>query len=245
MTKKILFAVLALIIIFGAAFIIWSSTPLKPMLEALAALQSDADVQVTSDGLTVFTPLGKQPSAGLIFYPGGRVDYRAYSPYLHSLASQGYLVVLVPMPLNLAVFAPDKAGAVIREFPQVKTWAVGGHSLGGAMAAHYAAQHPDQVQGLVLLAAYPAESDSLAGLATKVISIHATQDGLATPAKIEASRLLLPENTRFVTIQGGNHAQFGWYGLQGGDGVATITREEQHSQLLQATIDFMQTLAGK
>jgi hypothetical protein len=243
--KKVIIAVLVLLVIAGAAFVIWGSNPSKPMPEALAALQSDPSVQVESAPWTVFRPLGKQPDTGLIFYPGGRVDYRAYAPYLHALAAQGYLVVLVPMPLSLAVFGSDRAGEVIKAFPEVKNWAVAGHSLGGAMAAHYVAQHPGEVKGLVLLAAYPAASDNLTGSSTKVISIHGSLDGLATPAKIEASRALLPSDTLFVTIEGGNHAQFGWYGLQGGDGTAEISREDQQAQLLQASIDFLPTLSDK
>jgi hypothetical protein len=243
--KKIIIAVLGLIILAAAGFTIWGYTPAAPMTEALSALQSDAAVQVTTASWTEFRPAGTQPDTALIFYPGGRVDSRAYSPYLHALAAQGYLVVLVPMPLNLAVFGSDKAGDVIKAYPAIKHWVIGGHSLGGAMAAHYAAQHSNQIQGLVLLAAYPAGSDSLKELPVKVISIHATQDGLATLAKIDASRALLPADTQFVPIEGGNHAQFGWYGLQSGDGSASISREDQQDQLLQATLSFIRGFSGK
>lgn len=242
MLKRILIAVFVLIIIGAGSFIAWGSSPLPPMLEALDALRSDRVVQVTNSDWIVFQPVGSEPDTGLVFYPGGRVDYRAYSPYLREVASQGFLVVLVKMPLNLAVFAPNRAGEVIDAFPAVKTWAVGGHSLGGAMAAHYVAGHPGQVQGLVLLASYPASSDSLVEAAIDVISIYASQDGLATQEKIDASRALLPAETQFVSIQGGNHAQFGWYGLQNGDGTATISREDQQAQVVTLVVDFLTRL---
>jgi hypothetical protein len=243
--KKVIIAVLVGVILAAAGFTIWGNTPAQPMAQALAALQSDPAVEVTTSSWTVFKPSGSQADTGMIFYPGGRVDYRAYAPYLHALAAQGYLVVLVPMPLNLAVFGSEKASEVIQAYPNVKHWLIGGHSLGGAMAAHYVALHPEKIAGLVLLASYPAEADNLKSIPVKVISIHGTQDGLATPAKIDASRALLPQDTQIVSIQGGNHAQFGWYGLQSGDGTASISREEQQAQLLQTTIAFLQAISGK
>ncbi|MBE0697841.1 MAG: hypothetical protein IH586_13045, partial [Anaerolineaceae bacterium] len=120
--KKVVIALLLLLILAGVGFTIWASNAAKPMPEALFALKSDSAVLVTSASWTEFQPVGKKPDTGLIFYPGGRVDYRAYAPYLHALAKEGYLVVLVPMPLNLAVFGSDKAGDVIKAFPEVKNW---------------------------------------------------------------------------------------------------------------------------
>lgn len=243
MIKKIVIAVLAFFIAAVGGFVAWGSNPLKPMPEAIAALQSDDVVQVTSGSWTVFQLESQQSDTGLIFYPGGRIDYRAYAPYLRALAEQGYLVVLVPMPLSLAVIAPERAADVIQAFPQVKTWAIGGHSLGGTMAATFAVRNPEQIQGLVLLAAYPAGSDSLVDQKIKVLSISATHDGLATREKIAASRSLLPGDAFFLAIQGGNHAQFGWYGLQDGDGAAEISREEQQAQVVQVIGEFMRSLS--
>lgn len=242
MAKRLLIAALLALTVLGAGFLAWGLTPLKPMPEALAALESDAVVQVSAGEWTVFRPVVGEPTIGLVFYPGGRVDYRAYAPYLHALAQEGYLVALVPMPLNLAVFAPGKAGDVIDAYPQVETWVVGGHSLGGAMAANYASRHPEKIRGLVLVAAYAAESDSLSDLPLKVLSVSGAQDGLTTSEKIERSRALLPADAVFVALQGGNHAQFGWYGSQEGDGAALISREEQQEQLLRVTVDFMRGL---
>ncbi len=244
MLKKILLGLLVVLLLGAAAFVIWGSTPLRPMPQALQALQSDAQVQVTQDRWVIFQPVGAQPQTGLILYPGGRVDYRAYAPLARTIAAEGYLVVLVPMPLNLAVFGSERAGAVIAAFPAVQHWAIGGHSLGGAMAAHYAAQHPAQIEGLVLWAAYPAEADTLAGQDVQVLSVYGTQDGLATPTKIAASRPLLPDATEWAPIVGGNHGQFGWYGPQGGDNEATISREAQQALVAQATVRFLDMLRG-
>ena len=217
------------------AFTIWAGTPAAPMPEALSALRSDDQVEVTNEPWLSFRPTAGQPAAGLVLYPGARVDPRAYAPPAHALAREGYLVVIVPMPLNLAFFAPDRAAEVMAAFPEVAHWAVGGHSLGGAMAARFAYRNPDVVQGLVLWAAYPASTDDLSGRSLAVTSISGTRDGLATPAKIGASRTLLPPETLWVAIEGGNHAQFGWYGPQPGDNSAAISREEQQEQIVAAT----------
>jgi dienelactone hydrolase len=235
---------LMLILIFGG-FVIWASTAAAPMPEALEALQSDSQVQVETDPWLVFRPVGDDPAVGLILYPGARVDPRAYAPAARALAQEGYLVVIAPMPLNLAIFAPDRAAEVMAAFPEVDRWALGGHSLGGAMSARFAYQNPDAVQGLVLWAAYPASTDDLSSHSLAVTSIYGTRDGLATGDKIAASRPLLPLDTSWVAIEGGNHAQFGWYGSQSGDNTATISREEQQDQIVAATLSLLAGLAGQ
>jgi hypothetical protein len=241
--KRVLIGLAVILVVLVAGFVIWGSTPSQPMPEALQALQSDSQVTVTTEGWTVFQPADQAPTTGLIIYPGGRVDYRAYAPLARAVAEQGYLVVLAPMPLSLAVFNPGEAADVIKAYPEIKTWAVAGHSLGGAMAANYAAKNPDQVDGLVLWAAYPADSDSLVGKGVKVISIYGSEDGLATGDKIQKSHSLLPTDTEWMPIEGGNHAQFGWYGPQSGDGEATISREDQQAQIAQDTIAFLKGLS--
>jgi len=235
----ILLASLGLLAMFTIGFVIWGSTPAKPMPESLIALQSDSAVKIETGKWLVFTPLASQPTTGFIIYPGGRVDYRAYSPTAHQIAAQGYLVVIVHVPLNLAVFNPAAAADVIAAFPEIQHWVVGGHSLGGSMAANFVHSHPGTVQGLVLWASYPSGSDDLSLSRLKVLSISGTLDGLSTPAKIEASRPLLPADTAFVFIVGGDHAQFGWYGPQSGDNPATISREVQQNQIVKVTLDFL------
>jgi predicted alpha/beta-hydrolase family hydrolase len=243
--KRILLGLPIVLLLAAAGFTAWAYTPLGPMPEAIAALQSDAVVQVTTSPWLTFTPVGRQPTTGFIFYPGGRVDARSYAPAARAIAGQGYLVVIVPMPFNLAVTNPGAAAAVIRAHPEIRQWAVGGHSLGGAMAANFAYAHPEAVQGLVLWAAYPAGNNSLAGRQLSVVSISATNDGLATPEKIAASRQLLPADARFVAIAGGNHAGFGWYGPQGGDGQAVISRAEQQAQVIAATVELLASLSRR
>lgn len=230
---------LLLALALAGAFL-WASAAAAPLPEATAALLSDGQVQVESGQWLVFRPGGGEaPTTGFIFYPGGRVDPRAYAPPLRSLAAQGYLVVAVPMPFNLAVLAPDKAGEVIAAYPAVRRWAIGGHSLGGSMAARYAHSHPGAIAGLVLWAAYPDAADDLSRTTLPVVSIYGTRDGLATTAKIIASQPLLPPGTRFVGVVGGNHAQFGSYGPQSGDNAAGLTRAAQQARVVAATLELL------
>jgi predicted alpha/beta-hydrolase family hydrolase len=231
-----------ILVLFGAGFVVWGETPAQAMPEALAALTSDAQVTVTSGQWLVFTPAESQPTVGFIIYPGGRVDDRAYAPAAHQIAAQGYLVVIVPMPLNLAVFGINNAQDVQAAYPQIRQWAIGGHSLGGSMAAAFAKTHPGAVQGLALWAAYPASSDDLSHSGLHVVSIFGSQDGLATSDKIDASRPLLPADTTWVQVTGGDHAQFGWYGDQPGDNPASISRTDQQAQIVAATVGLLESL---
>ena len=241
--RKIILVFLAVVVIASVGFIVWAETPLGPMSEALQALNSDAKVRVTAGDWLVFQPANASTHTGFIFYPGGRVDYRSYAPLAHDIAADGYLVVIVHMPLNLAVFSPNAAQGVIDAYPEITSWAVGGHSLGGSMAAQYVASPPSSVKALILLESYPASGNDLSGKQLSVLTIHGTRDGLVSSAQIDDSLKLLPKGTVRVEIQGGNHAQCGWYGPQPGDMDATISREEQQRQIVQTTVEFLKGLS--
>lgn len=242
--RKILFGFLIVLVAFGligfAGFLVWTSNPYQPMPEARAALESDANVQVQKESWLVFKPRASEPTTGLILYPGGLVDYRAYAPAAKSIAAQGYLVVIVPMPFNLAFFDANRANDVIAKYPAIKRWAIGGHSLGGVAAAMYVKSNPNAVNAIVFWASYPAES--MVDSRVIVMSIYGTNDGGID--QLRASRHLMPASTRWVEIQGGNHAQFGYYGMQAGDGTASISREEQQKQIVSATIELLEQLGN-
>ena len=243
--KKLLLAVVVVLLVAVAAFLVWAYTPLGPMPEALAALESDAAVEVTTRPWYTFQPTGESRSTGLIFYPGGRVDARSYAPPARALAEQGYPVVIVPMPLNLAVLGSGRAADVIAANPQVERWAIAGHSLGGAMAATFTHGNPDAVDGLVFWAAYPAGSADLSARADLAVSsIYGTADAVINQEAFQSSRALLPPATIWTPIEGGNHAQFGWYGPQSDADVATISREEQQAQIIAATLALLQQVEG-
>jgi len=231
-----------LLILLIAGFVVWGETPARPMPEALAALQSDGQVTVSTENWLVFTPANTMPITGIILYPGARVDYRSYAPAAHQIAARGYLVVITRMPLNLSIFDVNAAQEVQAAYPQIKHWVIGGHSLGGAMAATYAKTHPDTVQGLALWAAYPASNVDLSSSMLHIVSIFGSKDGLATLEKINNSRQLLPADTTWVKIDGGNHAQFDWYGDQAGDNPACITRADQQDQLTAAMLRLLESM---
>lgn len=240
--KRIFTFVLLAMIVGALAFFVWAETPLGPMPEALAALESDDSVVVNITEWITFEPTGVKPTTGFIFYPGGRVDPRSYAPAAREIARQGYLAVIVDMPLNLAVFGPDRATQVIASHPEISNWAIGGHSLGGSMAANFAANPSNGVEGLVLWASYPPNNTDLSKLPVSVASLFGSEDGLLSAEEIENSAVLLPATTEWSQINGGNHAQFGWYGEQPGDNPATISREEQQVQAIQGTISVLEKI---
>ena len=241
--SKITIIILAVLAVAVSGFIIWAETPLGPMNEALDALKTDSKVSVSTGDWLVFQPINSTQHTGLIIYPGGRVDYRSYAPEAHAIAANGYLVIIIKMPLNLAVLDPNAGQRVIDGYPTITSWAVGGHSLGGTMAAQYSSNAPQSLKGLVLWASYPASGNDLSKTGLKVLTIHGSLDGLVSSTQIDDSMKMLPPGTMRVEIQGGNHAQFGWYGPQPGDNDATLTREEQQRETVQATTELLMKIS--
>jgi len=237
--KRIALSLVIFIVLVTIGFIFWAETPSQPGSAALSALQSDSAVQVVDHGSYIsFEPTGQKSSPAFLFYPGGHVDFRAYSPILHRIAEQGYLVVLVRVNLNLAFFDIEAGAPVLNDFPQVTNWVTGGHSLGGVAAAYFASNHPE-VKGIVFWASYPAD-DRLKNSAIRMLSIYGTEDGgLDDGAKIEQYKAFQPADTEFVVIQGANHAQFADYGPQPGDNAATISPESQWQQTTDAVVKFL------
>jgi hypothetical protein len=240
--NKIIIGVLLAVIIVLVGFVVWAETPPSPMPEAYDALKSDSSVTVSVSNWLVFSPASSNVSTGFIIYPGGRVDFRSYAPAAHTIAAEGYLVVIPLMPLNLAVFGEGTANDVIGHYPNISFWAIGGHSLGGTMAAQFAFENPSKIKGLVLWAAYPASGTDLSKSNLLVTTIHGSNDGLVSTVQIDDSLKLLPPSTLRVEIAGGNHAQFGWYGDQAGDNAATITRVAQQNLTVNATVQLLEKL---
>lgn len=231
--KKRILAISAILILLGAcSLFLLRSYPAQP--EALEIL-SQENVSSESQQI-VFYPEG-EPIGGLIFYPGGNVEEAAYAPLMDQLAQRGVLCVLLRMPLNLAVFKMNGADGVIEGFPQVENWYLAGHSLGGAMAASYAAKHADAYRGLILMAAYSTGDLSASDLS--VLSIYGTEDGVMNRDRYEKYRSNLPHATQELQITGGCHAYFGAYGPQSGDGTPTITPAEQWSMTADAIVQMI------
>lgn len=239
---KILLAVTLALTVALAGFFVWAETPQGPMPEALAAMNSDAAVTVTAGRWLVFTPANFTSNVGFIIYPGGHVDYRSYAPQARAIAAEGYLTVIAPMTLNLAIFSENSATDIINANSQVKAWAIGGHSLGGVMAAQYCYDNPGKIQGLVLWAAYPQSGTDLSNSNLTVTTIHGTLDGTVSGSQIQESLKQLPPGTVMVEIAGGNHGQFSWYGDQPGDNPATINRSVQQAEIINETVQLLRKL---
>ena len=235
-TLVVLVAVLA-----GASA--WYVQPQPLLPEATASLASTPEVTFTdaADGLE-WAPAGAAPTTGLIVYPGGKVPPEAYGPTAQSIAAEGYLAVITPMPFNLAVLDIDAGDRVRAAHPEIDTWVITGHSLGGSMAAQHVANRPDAYEGLAFWAAYAATDLSAQDLAAS--SIHGTLDAGAARMSGPEAQAALPPDAVFVPIEGGNHEQMGWYTGQPNDPPATISREDQQAQLVAATVALLDGVAG-
>ena len=209
---------------------------------ALTALEPDAEVTVLADGnTTAFVPKNGA-EVGFVFYPGGKVEHTAYAPLLRQLAEKGVLCVLVEMPFRLAVLDQNAAKEIPGQYPEVTEWYIGGHSLGGSMAAACAAEHTELFDGLVLLAAYSTEDLGETGL--RVLSAYGSEDGVLDLENYEEYRGNLPESVSETVIDGGNHACFGSYGPQDGDGTPRITAEQQMKETAELLVDFFRGRAA-
>ena len=219
--------------------------------DAEAATKSTADVRVTmADDWIEFVPSDRSQTGtctrpadseyaeaaedtGVIFYPGGKVEYTAYAPLMMDFADKGFFCALVKMPFNLAVLDANAAKDVKEAHPEIKHWIIGGHSLGGVMAAKYAAI--SDFDGLFLLAAY--SNTDMSDKDITVVSVYGDADGILNMNDYDANKKNLPPDTIEYVIEGGNHSQFGSYGLQEGDGSAAISPEEQRAQAVKAVIE--------
>lgn len=176
---------------------------------------------------------------GLIFYPGGLVDPHAYISLCSAfaLSGAGHSVILTKMPANLAVLDVKAAKGILKELDD-RNWVIAGHSLGGAMACSMVKKEEKLFGGMILLAAYPSGSADLSTWQEPVLSIMATEDQVVDREKYEDGKKRLPPGTSYEIIQGGNHAGFGQYGEQEGDGTATIPQAQQQARIVEFIQSF-------
>jgi hypothetical protein len=216
--------IVAVYLLLGG-FYLYVSDYYKAQTEAIESYTSShpVDKRELSGGGIAYVP--SEYTVGVIFYPGGKVEHTAYEPLMIALAQRGILAVLVKMPHNLAVLKQNAADGITEQFPTVESWYMSGHSLGGSMAASYVFKNADKFDGLILLAAY--STSDLSGIGIKVASVYGTLDGVMNREKYLRYRTNLPTELYERIIDGGNHAGFGMYGKQKGDGDAMMTSEEQ------------------
>ncbi len=223
--KKLLIVIMALVLAAAAGFFVYVSDYYRADAAALTLL-NDPAVRVGSDHLVV-SPAEPSDTA-LIFYPGAKVEYTAYLPILKEITDRsGITVILVKMPFNLAIFDADAAGRFMAAHSEIQRWYVGGHSMGGAMASDYASNHPENVQGLILMGAY-------------LYGSYPPQRTLTVYGTLNTSVAEKVDHTeQVIIIEGGNHAQFGNYGPQKGDPDASISAQEQQAVTVDAVDKFL------
>ena len=228
--------VASLAVIFGACAI-YLSDYYRADEGAIAVFAPEENVTVPTidGGNVVFEP--QNATVGFIFYPGGKVEANAYQPLMAELAREGVLCVLVEMPFNLAVFDINAADGIQEQYPEIEDWYIGGHSLGGSMAASYLADHVDEYEGLILLGSY--STADLSDTDLDVLSIYGSEDKVLNREKYDENKSNLPDDFSEVVIDGGCHAYFGMYGAQDGDGTPTISNHEQISLTVESIIKVL------
>ncbi|MGI5186570.1 alpha/beta hydrolase [Promicromonospora sp. CA-289599] len=244
--------VLDLVLVAGGIAWVAAMAWLRPFTAvepALAAMVSDDAVTVTESATRVeLSPAGDADGTAVFFRPGAKVEARAYAAILRPMAEAGHTVVIAKQPLAVAFLAGGAFDDARAQVPAAERWVVGGHSLGGVVASSDAAagsagaDETAPAVGLLLYASYPAED--LSALTVAVESVSASQDGLATPAEIEASRPNLPAGSTFTVVDGAIHAFFADYGSQPGDGNPTITQDEARSRISAVSTQFVDSLSG-
>ncbi|UED70141.1 MULTISPECIES: alpha/beta fold hydrolase [Brevibacillus] len=236
--RKIWRRALVLLLLVGACTAIWYLRPYQHDQAAKDAMQGGEGITVIDTGDWIAFEGGEAREPGLILYPGALVKSESYAPLARALAGSGYRVFVARMPLNLAISDVERANQVLKAYPK-QSFVIGGHSLGGAMAARFAVQHLDRIDGVFFLGAYPDKRGDLQKAEIPVLSLLGSRDGVVNREKFAASKAFLPENAVFMTIEGGNHAQVGSYGAQEGDQPAAITPQEQWQQTVAAIKDWL------
>ena len=243
--RSIVLAVLALAWLGALAWL----RPFTAVEPALTAMASTATVLVTETPTQITMQPGLDPSTtGVLFQPGAKVEARAYAAILRPLVDAGFTVIIPKQPLGIGFLAMGAFESARDALPDIEQWVMAGHSLGGTVAAMDAEEHDTDdvapVAGLLLYASYPA-SDMSTTLTSDVMSVSGSEDGLATPADIEESVAMLPQDSGFIEIDGAVHAFFGDYGPQPGDGTPTISQDEARSQIGRVSVDFVGSLTPR
>jgi dienelactone hydrolase len=246
-TKYLKWLLVILVVVIIAVLLIglsWATFTRPPLPEAMQALESDDLVSIAREPWLTFSPTQTDPTTGFIFYPGGRIDPRGYARLMREIASEGYLVVVPEMPFNIAAFQPNAADEIIAYYPDIDRWVIGGHSVGGTMAAQYTDKHGEAIDGLAIWASFPADNADLSDLRIPIISIYGSRELRVNDNSIAECQHLLPEDTLYIRIEGGDHHQFGSYEINPKDHLATTSRTTQQQQIIRATLDLLETVSN-
>jgi dienelactone hydrolase len=236
--RRLIIGILIVFLIGTVGLVGWATLSAQEATERAVLVLQDNGVQ-QEDGRLVFRP-SSPTDRGLVYYPGGLVDPEAYAVTAQGIADAGYLVVIPKMPLNLAFMGINRADGIQADYPEIESWVIGGHSLGGAMAAEYAKNNVESLDGLILFASYPANYEEFVDFPIPILTIIGSRDPGAP--KQEGFYEVIADSAILFVIEGGNHRQYADYGFQSGDGVATISVAEQQELIIAATLQFLDTL---
>lgn len=240
---KISISIVAILAILVGIFFIYTSSYYKSQSYAIESLKSDSNVKVETEqnGDIFFNHKSNKKKVGFVFYPGAKVENSAYSPMAREIASKGYPVILSKMKFNLAILSPNKAKDILDEYPDINSWIIGGHSLGGVMASDYSLKD-NKIKGLVLLASYPKDNKDFTKSGINVLSLWGSNDKVADLNKVKEAKNVMPSDSEFIEIKGGNHGGFGDYGHQKGDGESSITNKQQMMDTSKYIIELLDSL---
>ena len=259
MIKKILLGLgglvgLAIVAMVGTVMW-WQTTSFNAATEdALSHLVSDEKVIVVEDEWLTFTPREGASRAGLILYPGAQCDHRGYAGPLRAIAEQGYLVVSLPMPFNYAIFGIDKVREVQAAHPEIETWVLAGHSLGGAMGATFAASNPDAIDGLIFWDSHSYEGADLSQLDLPVAQLYRSAEDQPMPPNFLAAAPFIPASSDLTPVLGGNHMNFGSFDVAPNFASVMlsdrpipnpISQAAQHEIIVNANLDFLERVLGE
>jgi pimeloyl-ACP methyl ester carboxylesterase len=230
-------------------FVGWCLIAYRASGDAHAAMSGSSSVAVSEgEHHWLFKPHGGSSVTGLLFFPGALVDPRAYAPLLLNVAEDGHAALLIQVPRRGAAGGAEgaeplnRAAGAILTVPGIKQWVVAGHSRGAEIAARFVRTSAPSIAGLVLIGSSHPRDFSIANIGLPVVRVYGTRDTVADVEKLERTKENLPSDTRHIRIDGGNHSQFGSYGFQPGDWPATISREEQQRQTLEAVLDMLRAI---
>lgn len=226
----------------GCAFFSASYKGEPMVLELKKTLLTDGRLQESKKLYTILPPADQilSPASkkeAIIFYPGGKVQPLAYLPLWNEVSKAGYTVFVPTMPMDLAVFGVNAATHIREKNQDIEIWHLAGHSLGGAMAVEYLKKSSRGFKSLILLGSYPASD--LSGLTLSTLSIKEELGLEGELEKAQETKDKLPEGAIFRIMTGANHAQFGRYGIQKGDGTALLSPEEQTEQTKIWILEFL------
>jgi len=240
----------AVLLVWAVGSTLWLANSMRTRGVGDDVMRSTEAVSVQEGATTLqFVPVSSSHRVGLIFFCGSGVGARAYAPLLRPIAEAGYAVFVVKLPYRFAPLdahreeAIDRARTVMAAHPDIPRWTIAGHSLGGAIAARMARADPGAVSALVLMGTTHPKDIDLSLLQMPVTKIYASNDGVAPAERILANKQLLPPATKWVSIAGGNHSQFGHYGHQLFDGTASISRDAQQAVVRSALLESLASIS--